>query len=295
MKKKLLSIFTVLLAVALLAGLVGCGGATSSSSAAPASASAAASSAAPSEPAANGAASDWQYIKDKGELIIGITYFEPMNFLDSSGKLTGFETEFATAVCDILGVTPQFQEINWSAKETELNARNIDCIWNGLTITPERQQNMSISQPYMQNMQVLVVKSANAAEAAKSVDGLTITAEIGSAGEEVVQSEAFFGKATYVGVDTQAKALLEVASGTADGCVIDYVTSIGMIGEGTDYADLVAVEAQAFGEEEYGVALRKDDTELTQKINDAINQMLADGSLKEIADRYKLGNLLITG
>jgi len=102
--------------------------------------------------------SDWEYIKNKGELIIGITYFAPMNYENDKGELVGFETEFAKAVCEILGVTPKFVEINWSAKETELQAKNIDCIWNGMTIDEERKQNMSITIPYMENQQVMVVK-----------------------------------------------------------------------------------------------------------------------------------------
>ncbi len=102
--------------------------------------------------------SDWEYIKNKGELIIGITYFAPMNYEDENGELIGFETEFAKAVCEALGIKAKFQEINWSAKETELAAKNIDCIWNGMTITDERAENMSITIPYMQNKQVMIVK-----------------------------------------------------------------------------------------------------------------------------------------
>ena len=102
--------------------------------------------------------SDWEYIKNKGELVIGITYFAPMNYENDKGELVGFETEFAKAVCEILGVKAKFQEINWSAKETELAAKNIDCIWNGMTITDERAENMSITIPYMQNKQVMIVK-----------------------------------------------------------------------------------------------------------------------------------------
>ncbi|MFV0351253.1 MAG: transporter substrate-binding domain-containing protein [Oscillospiraceae bacterium] len=266
MKKKLLSLFMFLV---IILGLSACGNKTD--------------------------ATDWAYIEKKGELIIGITYFEPMNYLDAQGNLTGFETEFAQAVCEILGVTPKFQEISWSAKETELNAKNIDCIWNGMTIDAEREKNMSISQPYMQNKQVLVVKSDNASALSSSVDGLNIVAEAGSAGETAAQNEDFFANANYVAVDTQAKALMEVAAGTADGCVIDYVTSIGMIGAGTDYSDLVALEDRAFGEEQYGIAMRKADTELTQKVNDAINQLIENGTLEEIAEKYKLTELLIVG
>lgn len=103
--------------------------------------------------------SDYKYIMDKGELVIGFTYFAPMNYENEDGEFVGFETEFAKAVCEALGVKAKFQEISWSAKETELAAKNIDCIWNGMTITEERMENMSISIPYMQNKQVKVVKS----------------------------------------------------------------------------------------------------------------------------------------
>lgn len=243
---------------------------------------------------AGGEATDWKYIEKKGEMIVGITYYAPMNYLDDNNELTGFETEFTKAVCEILGVTPKFQEINWTAKETELNAKNIDCIWNGMTIDEERAANMSISKPYMKNEQVLIVKKENAAAMAESVDGLTIVAESKSAGETVAQSEDFFANANYIAVDTQSKSLVEVKSGTADGCVIDYVASLGMIGEGTDYPDLVVVESMGFSPEQYGIAVRKSDTELTKKINDAIDQLLADGTLMELAKKYKLDMMLIT-
>ncbi len=102
---------------------------------------------------------DLAYIKDKGELIIGITLFAPMNYEDDNQELIGFETEFAEAVCEKLGVEANFVEINWNSKEIELNSKNIDCIWNGMTITDERLENMSISVPYMENKQVMVSKA----------------------------------------------------------------------------------------------------------------------------------------
>ena len=105
-------------------------------------------------------AGDLDYVKGKGELIIGITYFAPMNYENDAKELVGFETEFAKAVCEKLGVKAKFVEIDWNAKEIELNAKNIDCIWNGMTITDERLENMSISVPYMQNKQVMVAKKA---------------------------------------------------------------------------------------------------------------------------------------
>ena len=86
--------------------------------------------------------SDLSYIKNKGAIKIGITIYAPMNYYDDSGNLIGFDTEFANALCGNLGVTPEFIEINWDTKEAELAAKNIDCIWNGLTVTEERRANM---------------------------------------------------------------------------------------------------------------------------------------------------------
>ena len=103
--------------------------------------------------------SDWEYIQKKGELVVGITYFAPMNYLDENGELIGFETEFAKAVADKLGIAVKFQVIDWNSKETELASKNIDCIWNGMTITAERAENMQISIPYMENKQAVVVKA----------------------------------------------------------------------------------------------------------------------------------------
>ncbi len=103
--------------------------------------------------------SDWEYIKDKGVLVVGITLFAPMNYEDENGELIGFETEFAKAVGAKLGLEVKFQVIDWNSKETELSAKNIDCIWNGMTITEERAENMQISIPYMENKQAVVVKA----------------------------------------------------------------------------------------------------------------------------------------
>lgn len=104
---------------------------------------------------------DWDYIRGKGKLVIGITYFQPMNYLEN-GKLTGFETEFASEVCKLLGLEPDFQEINWDSKEVELKAKSIDCIWNGMTINEDLLKNLQISAPYMSNRQVLVVRAEDA-------------------------------------------------------------------------------------------------------------------------------------
>lgn len=241
------------------------------------------------------AKTDWDYIQDKGEMVIGITYFSPMNFKDENGELTGFETEFAKAVCGKLGVKANFVEIDWSAKETELNSKNIDCIWNGMTIDEDRKANMDISTPYMANKQAMVVKKGNESKftADGGVKDASVVAEKGSAGETVAQEDEFFKEAKYTAVDSQAKTLLEVKSGTADVAIIDYVMSIGSIGEGTDYADLTTVANKGFADEEYGIAFRKNSTVTLEKVNGAIQELANDGTLNEIASKYKLQELLL--
>ena len=274
-------IIALLLAAAMTAtALVGCGGSSSNTSAG----------------AGESASGDWSYIEEKGDFVIGITYFEPMNYLDDNGELTGFETEFATKVCEEMGVTPKFQKIDWDSKEVELNAKTIDCIWNGLTITDDRKENMGISMPYMENKQVMVVKADKADEFAADsalTSNVTVVAEKRSAGEDVAKEDGYFAEATYVSVDSQAKALLEVKSGTADVAIIDYVMSIGTLHDGSDYADLAVVEDKSFAPEQYGIAIRKDSTETLEKLNAAIQKVADDGELEKIADKYNLKDLLL--
>lgn len=243
------------------------------------------------------AASDLAYIKDKGELVIGITLFAPMDYYadEAQTELTGFEVDFGKAVCEKLGVTPNFQVISWEAKENELNAKNIDCIWNGLTITEERAANMSISTPYMANKQVLIAKSENIEKYSQpgALKGLNVVAEKESSGEKVATSDAFFDGVNYIAVDSMRTAMMEVKSGTADAAVIDYVTGIGSLGEGTDFADLAIAESLSFADEQYGIAFRKD-SDVTAEVNKIIDELAKDGTMQKIADKYKLGDQLLT-
>lgn len=241
------------------------------------------------------AANDWDYIANKGEMTIGITYFSPMNYKDENGELTGFETEFAKAVCEKLGVKANFIEIEWAAKETELNSKNIDCIWNGMTIDDDRKANMDIATPYMANKQVMVVKKGNESKynTPEGIKGASVVAEKGSAGEDVAQGEDFFKEAKYTAVEKQSTALLEVKSGTADVAIIDYVMSIGSIGEGTDFSDLVVIEEKGFAAEEYGIAFRKNSPATLEKVNAAIQELANEGTLNTIAQKYKLQELLL--
>ncbi len=237
---------------------------------------------------------DWEYIQEKGEMIVGITLFAPMNYYDAENNLTGFETEFAEAVGKKLGVRVKFQIIDWKLKETELNGKNIDCIWNGMTIDEDRKANMEISIPYMSNKQVLVAKAENVEVYSGffGLNGASIVAEEGSAGEKVATTDEIFAGSNFTPVGAQSDVLLEVKSGTSNVGIIDYVMSIGSIGEGTDYADLAVIDSMSFAAEEYGVAFRKG-SDAAEKVNEAMRELKADGTLNEIAAKYKLQDLII--
>ncbi|MBQ1309165.1 MAG: transporter substrate-binding domain-containing protein [Ruminococcus sp.] len=271
--------------------LAGCGGSGEKKE----SATEAATKAATADTAAtaDSAGEDWTYLESKGNLVIGITYFEPMNYMDENNELTGFETDFAKAVCEELKLEPKFQEIDWDSKEIELKTKSIDCIWNGLTITPERQENMDISIPYMENKQVMVCNKDKVAQFAESVEGASVVAESGSAGEDVAKEDEFFKGADYQPVQSQSTALLEVKAGTADIAIIDFVMSKGTIREDSDFADLAVVEEKTFSPEQYGIALRKNSAVTLEKLNAAIKAVYDSGKLKEIADKYNLADLLI--
>ena len=239
---------------------------------------------------------DWEDIGPKGKMIIGVTEFPPMNYKEG-GNWVGFETEFAQAVCAKLGVTAEFQIINWLSKETELKAKNIDCVWNGMTVNPDREKEMDLSQHYMINHQVLVVLAENEDkyQTAADLSGVSVVAETGSTGEETAKENEFFKDATFTAVDTQAKALLEVKAGTAQVAVVDYLIAASMMGEGTDYANLVISQYKTFEDEEYAIAFRKNSPDTLEKVNKAINELLESGELEAIAEKYGLSDLLIKG
>ncbi|MDR1131456.1 MAG: transporter substrate-binding domain-containing protein [Oscillospiraceae bacterium] len=236
---------------------------------------------------------DLSYIRANGKMVIGYTVYEPMNYTDDSGELTGFDTEFARIVCEKLGVEPEFVEINWDTKEIELNAKSIDCIWNGMTITPERSETMSVSLPYVKNAQVVVVRADSAVASTADLIGKTVVAEISSAGEmqligsEDSEPEENLAQAVYIGMAKQTDCLLEVKAGTADAAVLDWTLAKTMVGEGTSYADLKLLEGGELASEEYGVAFRKGSS-VTERVNTIIGELVADGTLPALAEKYGL-------
>lgn len=236
---------------------------------------------------------DWQYIADKGNFVAGITLFEPMNYYDENGELTGFETEFTKAVCEKLGVEAKFQEIEWDKKEIELNAKTIDAIWNGLTVTEERKENMGFSKSYVRNKQVVVIKADNKDKYTDeaSMAGASCAAESGSAGQTAIETSSVLSQNEFVGASAQKDVLLEVKAGTVELGVLDYVMAKASIGEGTDYSDLMIVEGVELAPEEYAIGMRKGDTETIEKVNGAIDELVADGTLKALAEKYGLADV----
>lgn len=231
---------------------------------------------------------DWAYIEDKGTLVIGITLYEPMNYYDENNELTGFDTEFAQAVCDKLGVEPVFQVIEWDQKEFELQSKSIDCIWNGLTVTEERKEDMAFSTSYVENKQVVVIQKANADTYATIDDltGITICAESGSAGQSAIENDAVLCTNEFVGVSAQKDGLLEVKSGTCQACVLDYVLARAVITDETDYSDLMIIDSIELAKEEYAIGLRLEDAQTLEKINGAIAELMADGTMQELGEKY---------
>ena len=229
--------------------------------------------------------SDLKAIQKKGTMIVGITDYEPMDFKDENGNWTGFDAELAEMVCKELGVKCEFFVLaDWGKKFYELETKNIDCIWNGMTITEEVKLNTNCSDPYVINAQVLVMKAdvVDQYDAVELLQSLTFAVESGSAGEDALKELGIDG---YVAVQDQAKAVMEVAAGTADACVIDITMANAMTGEGTSYADLTS--GIALTSEEYGIAFRKD-SDLTAKVNEITKKLIADGTLPALAEKYSL-------
>ena len=208
-----------------------------------------------------------------------------MDYRDENGEWTGFDAEFGRLIGEKLGVQVEFFELaDWDSKFMELNAKNIDCIWNGMTITEEVLKNTACSDPYVKNAQVVVMDAARIGDYpdSESLKGLRFAAEKSSAGAQALED---IGITDYVQTGDQAGALMEVKAGTADACVIDITMANAMTGEGTSYASLgTAMELTG---EEYGVGFRKN-SDLCTKFNELLTEMLADGTLDALAEKYSL-------
>ena len=234
------------------------------------------------------AVKDVEAVKQAGKLVVGITDFEPMDYKDTDGSWVGFDADMANAFAKYLGVEAEFVEINWDNKIFELNDKKIDCVWNGMTLTPEVKASMSCSDPYMNNAQVVVVKadSADKYKTAEDCKDLAFAVENGSAGKDMAEENGF----KYTEVADQATALMEVENGKADAAIIDSLMAAAMVGEGTDYADLTYTVA--LNSEEYGVGFRQG-SDLVPEFALFFAKAKEDGTLKQCAENYGVQAALI--
>ncbi len=232
--------------------------------------------------------SDVAYIQDKGTLVVGITNFEPMDYRDASGEWIGFDADMAKAFAESLGVEAEFVEINWDNKVLELDGKNIDCVWNGMTLTDEVKSAMSTGNAYCLNAQVVVVPAGKAADyqTEESLKDLSFAVESGSAGEDEVERLG----GSFTPVQTQTNALLEVKAGTSDAAIIDLLMAGAMIGEGTSYPDLTYTVK--LNSEEYGVGFRKG-SDLAEAFNTFWEAAYADGTVMTAAETYGVQESLI--
>lgn len=220
---------------------------------------------------------------DDGVLTIGYTIYPPMNYYEGS-DFVGFDTELAQKVGEILNVKVEFVEINWDNKVISLNSKEIDAIWNGMTITEELKQAMAISNSYLENKQVVVCQKV-VADNYKSKEDLKkageILVEAGSAGESAITEVGL----TASTMTAQKDTLLEVKTSSSKIAVIDKNMAEVMIGEGTNYSDLTFIDV-GFEVEEFGIGFRKNDTKTRDKVNEAIEQLKTNGTFDELKKKY---------
>lgn len=273
MKRKLTALA---LAAGLTLSLAACGGGTTGTAQTPAAGNS--ETPASETPAVE---SDLAYVQEKGTLIVGMTDFAPMDYKDENGEWIGFDADMAKAFAESLGVEVEFLEINWDNKLMELDTKGIDVIWNGMTINDEVKAGASVSEPYCRNGQVVVVPADKAEDyqTVESLSGLNFAVENGSQGAAQLDELGL----TYVAKTTQADALMEVASGASDACVIDLLMAGAMIGEGTSYPELTYTVQ--LNDEEYGVAFRQG-SDLTEAFNTFWKEAYDAGTVMETATTY---------
>ena len=229
----------------------------------------------------------WAYIEDKGELIVGLDdTFAPMGFRDEAGELVGFDIDLATAVCEELGINVKFQPIEWDAKEMELEAKNIDCIWNGMSATAERQESMSLTDMYLNNC--IIVMSLDSSINITSEDDLAnyqIGTQADSASLEVMMaSEKWDTYADNVAeFPTFDEAIMALQGDRVDVIVVDQV--LGEYKNSKLHEPLFTCDF-TFGDDFYAIGCRKADKDVAAKLTEAIGALIDSGEAAEISEKW---------
>lgn len=228
----------------------------------------------------------WNKVKDKGEFVMGLDdSFPPMGFRDENNEIAGFDVDLAKEVCARLNIKLTLQPINWETKEQELNTGKIDCIWNGFTINDERKANLLFTEPYMNNRQVLVVKSDSTLAKLSDFEGKKLALQAGSSAAVALDASADF-KSKLKDVaefDDNMTALMDLEKGGVDVVLMDEIVANYNI---QAKKANVKVLDEALATEEYGIGFRKADTALMTKVQKTLEAMAKDGKLAEISEKW---------
>lgn len=229
-----------------------------------------------------------QYIKDKGTLVLGLDdSFPPMGFRDDQDNIVGFDIDLAKAVCEKLGVELVLQPIEWDAKEQELNTKNIDCIWNGMSVTPDRKENMTMSQTYLLNTISLVVKKDSPIKTAEDMAGKKLATQSGSSAEETLdyeENKAFKESLGQINpFSDYVTALMDLETGNSDAVLMDSIVANYMITEAKKDFKVLDV---SFLEDKYAIGFRKGELALCEAVNQALSELKKDGTVEQIAVKW---------
>lgn len=228
----------------------------------------------------------WEYVENKGELIIGLDdTFAPMGFRDENNNLVGFDIDLANAVGKELGVKVTFKPIDWNSKELELSSKNIDCIWNGMSATEERQKSMSLTKKYLNNEIIILLGEGVTVESKADLADLKIVTQEGSAALESMQADADY-KSFESNIETVPDydtAITGLKGGRYDCIVIDKVLAEY---KNSKLEKKFAISEVTFGDDFYAIGCRKADTTLSDKINEAIKTLIDNGEAAKISEKW---------
>ena len=225
-----------------------------------------------------------QKVTDSGKLVLGLdASFPPMGYRDAFGTITGFDIDVAQEVCDRLGVELINQPIDWDEKETLLNDGSIDCIWNGMSVTPARAETMNLSEPYMKNEMVFLVSSDSQIKSISDLKGATVGVQSGSTAEELLEASELSADVTTIPLENNIMLLTQLALGHVDAVFLDSIVAYYMIKK--DYNNGYVLPGN-LAEEEYAVGFRKGDQTLRDAVQQTLDEMNADGTLAEISVKW---------
>lgn len=225
---------------------------------------------------------------DSKKFVLGLdASFPPMGFTEADGSIVGYDIDLAKEVSSRLGLEFVAKPIDWDSKEMELSSGSIDCIWNGFTITPERQKAMSFTPAYLNNAQVLVVRKASNIKTLADAKGISVACQAGSSAEEAIKDNAEFASSlkNLVYYEENITALTDVKVGSVDGVVMDKVVANYMLALSGD--DLEIVD-ETLASEEYGIGFNgnKEGAELRDKVWATLVEMAKDGTVAKISEKW---------